>query len=434
MLIVLLACISVAVATPASEYSGRKRYDNYRLISVQPENEQQLKVLGDFQTKGYDSVFFDFWADPTLKRPAEFTVSPSQYEKVMQYLRDNNMTPTVEVDDIQMFENIAEFEAKVQPELFFNNIVDHSQYHRYDQISEYLTGFANNFGSIARKRSMSQTTYGRRTMDYLEISTNGFAGTRRAILIEAGIHAREWISPAAILYITDRLLASYTTDSEAAYMLNSFDWIIIPVTNPDGYEYSHTDDRYWRKNRHYRGGNCRGVDLNRNFDARWGTTGVSSSCSSDIYPGSAAMSEIEAQNVQDLVADIQNGGTRLIGYLAVHSYSQMILLPYSHTFGSRPPNYQNLDNYGISAGNALYNVHGRRFQVGTGPELLYAASGGSDDWAIMGGSVKYAYTYELRPATASAGGFVLPASQIVPSGEELFASFYNLAISLYNDS
>ncbi|XP_050396314.2 carboxypeptidase B-like [Patella vulgata] len=216
-------------------------------------------------------------------------------------------------------------------------------------------------------------------------------------------------------------------------MLNNFDWIIIPVTNPDGYEYSHTNDRYWRKNRVFRGGNCRGVDLNRNFDARWGTTGVSSSCSSDIYPGTGPMSEVEAQNVQELVADIQNGGTRLIGYLAVHSYSQMILLPYSHTFGSRPPNYQDLDNYGISAGNALYNVHGRRFQVGTGPELLYAASGGSDDWAIMGGSVKYAYTYELRPASASAGGFVLPASQIVPSGEELFASFYNLAISFNND-
>ena len=26
-------------------------------------------------------------------------------------------------------------------------------------------------------------------------------------------------------------------------------WIIMPLLNPDGYEYSHTHDRMWRKNR-----------------------------------------------------------------------------------------------------------------------------------------------------------------------------------------
>lgn len=40
---------------------------------------------------------------------------------------------------------------------------------------------------------------------------------------------------------------------------------ILPVMNPDGYEYSHTKDRMWRKNRAWHGGQCVGVDLNRNF-------------------------------------------------------------------------------------------------------------------------------------------------------------------------
>ena len=38
----------------------------------------------------------------------------------------------------------------------------------------------------------------------------------------------------------------------------------LPVLNPDGYEYTHTHDRMWRKNR-ARYGECVGVDLNRNF-------------------------------------------------------------------------------------------------------------------------------------------------------------------------
>lgn len=38
----------------------------------------------------------------------------------------------------------------------------------------------------------------------------------------------------------------------------------LPVVNPDGYEYTHTIDRLWRKNRKG-SGTCSGVDLNRNF-------------------------------------------------------------------------------------------------------------------------------------------------------------------------
>lgn len=40
---------------------------------------------------------------------------------------------------------------------------------------------------------------------------------------------------------------------------------IVPILNPDGYEYTHTCDRMWRKNKAKHGGVCVGVDLNRNF-------------------------------------------------------------------------------------------------------------------------------------------------------------------------
>ena len=35
----------------------------------------------------------------------------------------------------------------------------------------------------------------------------------------------------------------YTVDTQAV------DWYVAPLLNPDGYEYSHTNDRLWRKNR-----------------------------------------------------------------------------------------------------------------------------------------------------------------------------------------
>ena len=53
---------------------------------------------------------------------------------------------------------------------------------------------------------------------------------------------------------------------------SKFDWLIMPILNPDGYHYSHEVNRKWRKNRDKGSGQCQdrkgsedgpGVDLNR---------------------------------------------------------------------------------------------------------------------------------------------------------------------------
>lgn len=71
-------------------------------------------------------------------------------------------------------------------------------------------------------------------------------------------------------------------------LLDKLEFIVVPIVNPDGYEvilyvetvaevlaimliqYTWTDDRLWRKNRANIGDSeCRGVDLNRNFNDHW---------------------------------------------------------------------------------------------------------------------------------------------------------------------
>ena len=54
-------------------------------------------------------------------------------------------------------------------------------------------------------------------------------------------------------------------ESVCSRLLTAVDWYIIPLLNPDGYEWSQTKDRLWRKNRRPPPGNssCAGVDLNR---------------------------------------------------------------------------------------------------------------------------------------------------------------------------
>ena len=53
------------------------------------------------------------------------------------------------------------------------------------------------------------------------------------IWFEAGIHAREWISPAMSTYIIDQLLHNAQDG-----FLDELNFHILPIANPDGYEFS----------------------------------------------------------------------------------------------------------------------------------------------------------------------------------------------------
>lgn len=53
-----------------------------------------------------------------------------------------------------------------------------------------------------------------------------------------GIHAREWVAPAMALYLIHRL----TNDPDAIHNeLKGVDWYILPVVNPDGYEFTRSN-------------------------------------------------------------------------------------------------------------------------------------------------------------------------------------------------
>lgn len=77
-------------------------------------------------------------------------------------------------------------------------------------------------------------SYEGRDMKVIHISkSHGNKLKKPAILIEGGIHAREWIAPSQVLYIISQLVDNRQD------LVQHLDWYLLPVLNPDGYEYTH---------------------------------------------------------------------------------------------------------------------------------------------------------------------------------------------------
>lgn len=150
-------------------------------------------------------------------------------------------------------------------------------------------------------------------------------------------------------------------------ILNSFDFYILPVFNVDGYVYTFTNDRLWRKTRSVnRGSTCRGCDPNRNWDSHWCEQGSSSNPCDDTYCGSKPFSEVEVRAVADFLG--KNNDT-IKCYINFHSYSQLWMTPYGYST-KHPKDYDLQDQGSALAVNALYSLYKTEYEHGDIAETI----------------------------------------------------------------
>ncbi|XP_070380216.1 carboxypeptidase B-like isoform X1 [Dermacentor albipictus] len=244
------------------------------------------------------------------------------------------------------------------------------------------------------------------------------------VFMQCGIHAREWISHATCLYIIDQLATRYEKDEEIRRLVSAYEWRIHPVVNPDGYDYTHTKDRYWRKTRSKSSASeeCLGADANRNFETREfcktfdGTLSSPDPCSL-TYCGDSAFSEVETRAIRDAVMATRN---RTEFFFDLHSYGTMWMFPYGYT-DAPVPEYDQLLNISRRAAEAIEKVKGSVYRVGAMYQTIYPLSGCSSDWAYDKAGVKKSFAIELQPRNAvfdADFGFLHPSKDIVSTATE----------------
>lgn len=300
-----------------------------------------------------------------------------------------------------------------------------TNYRRYaDIVSWYRTFAAANPAIATFVPSIGQSSQGRE-MPAIVLTTAPAAG-RRAIYVQCQIHAREWIAGATCNFIVNEIALAYNAgDAVVRGILSRAAIHLVPFVNPDGYEFTHTNSRLWRKSRSAAapGSTCIGTDINRNYNENWGRGGSSTNPCAENYMGRSAASEPETQNTQNYFHSI----APVLAAIDMHSYSQMLLRPFGCCQTIAPHEAQQA-RVGTAMVAAIRASSGRNYQSLRSVQLA-AVTGEAGDWfygvdatARNLGFRASGWTFELRPAGANPG-FQLPPAEIVPTGREVFEAF-----------
>ena len=307
---------------------------------------------------------------------------------------------------------------------------------------------------------------------------------RQTILITGGLHAREWISTSTVTYIAYSLITSYGKNSVVTKLLDSYNWVLVPTLNPDGYVYTWKIDRLWRKNRQPTSLRfCRGVNLDRSWSYHWNDEAnktesnddgsddylklssnppdspvslVDDNPCSDSYAGDKPFAASETASFASWARNLTDSPEgHIIGLLDLHSYSQEVLYPYSYSCAAIPPSLEDLQELGLGISRAIHRTYGRAygvapacaansFNVGNQKDSTRSVgdgsiSGSSNDaksystnpkqgFLGAGGSqldwmyheLGVRHAFQIKLPDTGSYGFLLPKEEIVPTGKEIF--------------
>ncbi|TFK50372.1 hypothetical protein OE88DRAFT_1660708 [Heliocybe sulcata] len=370
--------------------------------------DQVLETLGDAEDVWQigESRMDSYLPSPTPRSPATLTYPHTTLPVSSPHLSAPFYPPPSDVSDLTSL-----------------NTTYHAGYHPLPAIHSFLASLANQHPDQVSLVPLGHSGEGREMVGVRVTSSDSDMRKRQhatssnkkaSFLITGTQHAREWVATSASLYLIHALVANSSEPGSLSHLLNTYDFYVIPLPNPDGYEYTWTTDRLWYKNRMALGADdkCVGIDLGRNWGYKWGGKQYKKQPCHHWFPGHRPFEAPEVNNLANFIMTIP----RLKAFVDLRSYGQMISIPYSFSCKKIPKDAEDLLEAALGAAQAARKSHGTVFQTGALCETLYRAPGNIIDYMYKKAGVKYSYAVHLRDTGTY--GFSLPEAMLRPVGEE----------------
>ncbi|KAI8958801.1 zinc carboxypeptidase A [Daldinia sp. FL1419] len=289
-------------------------------------------------------------------------------------------------------------------------------YHAYDDHIRYWADLQSSFADNSELIQVGSSFEGRLIQGIHLWGSDG-KDSKPAVFFNGNVHAREWITSVVVEYLLYQIITGYKNDTAIQAVLDSYDFYVLPVVNPDGFVYSQTTNRLWRKNRQTRDNTTAvGTDINRNWSVGFGGEGSSNNPSSETFSGYQPGDAPETAALMDFAQALASDkGIKL--YIDWHSYAQVILLSYGYTCDSFPKNIDHQISLAGETAARIAQPYNTTFDYGPGCLVLYQSSGNGRDYMTDAAGAEFGWGIELR---STSYGFVLPADQILPISVEIW--------------
>lgn len=229
-------------------------------------------------------------------------------------------------------------------------IVKVAEKYTYDQMSQDIQKLSTRYGSHMKVNVIGTSLDGRNLYEIVVGNQNA----PKHILIHAGIHAREYMTPLLVMKQLEYGLAFYDSGSyngtPLSQLFNQVAIHYVPMVNPDGIsisqfgesgirsetlrqqirqcyendkELGRTSSTYERYLLYWKA-DARGTDLNQNFPADWDQVSSSPKPSYGTYKGTSSLSEPESQALANLA--LSRNWALTISY---HSMGNLIYWDYA---------------------------------------------------------------------------------------------------------
>ncbi|CAH2241667.1 jg26967 [Pararge aegeria aegeria] len=420
---VIFSVLIITAAAVAEKIS----YKGFSVYKLTPKTNDDVLILNHVRTEGVG----EFWDDQFyINYGVRIMVPKDNRKRFYDLIKKSSMEPEEAIKDLQgvIDEHLTPGTRNVVSNESFLGM-NWNQYHDLGQINKWLDEIVKTYPSIVTSVVMGKSFENRDIKGIIIRYRPRINGTAPFIgMLEGTLHAREWITTATITWIIKEFLTSRNQDVRA--LAENIEWHIFPVVNPDGYVYTFTTNRMWRKNRSTNNfTSCEtsgvsddmsnGVDLNRNFDFVWMSAGASNNPCTNSFAGPVPFSEPESRAIANYVISLNVQG-KMIYYFGFHSYTQLIAIPFSHVTGQDvllAKNYADMFEISIRGAEKLEQRFGTKYRVGVSADIMYPMSGTSFDWVKHTTNIPVSLLIELRDLGRY--GFLLPAEEIIPNNLEI---------------
>nr|DBA26042.1 TPA: hypothetical protein GDO54_010345 [Pyxicephalus adspersus] len=383
MKLLLLLLFVVAIVN----VSGIRQFHNNKLFQVTPHDENEVHLIKELDK----TMKLDFWKPKSShhiipKSRVLFHANAQQSETIVGVLKKKG----------------------IQYKIVFHNLQEAVD-NQFRKQAVWAYSISIKYPSLASLVTIGNTFEGY-PMHVLKIGNPKSA--KKSVFLECGIHAREWISPAFCQWFVNEAVRTYGKDKVMTKLLDNLIFHVLPVFNIDGYIFTWTSDRLWRKNRAPTSEkNCFGTDLNRNFNASWQEKDFEGNPCYESYAGTGPESAPETKAVASYIREHLS---IMKAYISFHAFSQMLMYPYGYT-KELVPNHEELDKIANTAVESLRSLYNTSYVYGPIATTIYPVHGSSIDWTYDQG-INYSFVFELRDEGDF--GFLLPEHDIEPTCRE----------------